>query len=93
MATRGWHKISIGWYRYTNAAGKTLAYAERYRSFWDVRVLPLADAAQAVTLSASPSTLREAKEVAERAYASLSESALSRQEAALRLHGHPQEGK
>lgn len=85
---RGWHRISAGWYRYTNAADKTLAYAERHRSLWDVDVLPLGDAAQAVRLSESPHTLREAKGLAERAYPSLTKSALARQSEALTRHGH-----
>lgn len=68
MAAKGWHKITTGWYRYTNAAGKTLAYAEKYRSFWNVTVLPAAEDALALKLSASPSTLREAKQIAETVY-------------------------
>lgn len=85
--TRGWHKITTGWYRYTNAAGKTLAYAERYRSFWNVTVLPMADDAQQVHLSASPATFREAKSVAETAYLHLTKLALARQAEALAWHG------
>lgn len=76
MATKGWHRISRGWYQYTNAAGKTLAYAERYRSFWNVTVLPMADQARKVDLSASPPTLREAKSVAEIAYKHLTVQAI-----------------
>lgn len=83
MATKGWHQINTGWYRYTNAAGKTLAYAERYRSFWNVTVLPLADAARSFKLSESPKTLREAKGLAERAYLSSSKACLEEDAAAL----------
>ena len=86
--TAGWHRIDAGWYSYTNAAGKTLAYAQRYRSFWNVTVLPMADAAQQVTLSESPKTLRESKGLAQRAYLSLTKSALERQAAVLAKHGH-----
>ena len=81
-----WTMILPGWYRYTNSAGKTLAYAERYRSFWNVTVLPMADAAQAVKLSESPKTLCDAKGLAERSYGSLTRSALIRQNEAVAKH-------
>lgn len=68
---RGWHRIMTGWYVYTNAAGKRLAYVQRNRSFWDVTVLPMGDPAREITLTASPHTYREAKALAESQYKSL----------------------
>jgi hypothetical protein len=76
--TGGWRKIQAGWYEYTNAAGKVLAYIERSGSVWVSRVLPMADEAQAVTLSGAPRTLAEAKDQAERGYKSLTISAIRR---------------
>lgn len=86
--TAGWHRISTGWYEYTNAASKTLAYVQRNHGQWDVTVLPMADDDQHVTLSECPKTYREAKGLAERAYLSLTKSALARQAEALKKHGH-----
>ena len=63
-----WTRIHAGWYRYTNAAGIELAYIERYRSFWNIRVLPCGDQAAAFDLTASPKTMREARKLAEIAY-------------------------
>lgn len=72
----GWRKIQAGWYEYTNAAGKVLAYIEKSGGRWVSRVLPMADQARAVTLSAPPRTLAEAKGQAERGYKSLTISAV-----------------
>lgn len=88
MAKAGWHRIMTGWYRYDNAAGKTLAYVQRYRSFWNVQILVMADAAQTVSLSESPHTLREAKGLAERSYRSLTKAAIARSNESLAKHGH-----
>lgn len=77
--TRGWHRILSGWYKYTNAAGKTLAFAEKSRGFWAVTVLPMADPAQEIRLSATPRTLRDAKQVAETVYKHQTALALKRQ--------------
>lgn len=71
---RGWHRILTGWYKYTNSAGKVLAYVERSRGHWNVTVLPLADDARSFTLSESPHTYAEAKRLAEKAYKTSSEA-------------------
>lgn len=81
MAQRGWHKITRGWYQYTNAAGKVLAFAERTGSTWAVEILPMADAARAVNLSARPGTLADAKVVAENAYKHLTQVCLKEEAA------------
>lgn len=83
----GWRRVMPGMYFYTNAAGKDLALVERYRSFWNITVYVKGDAAQQVTLSASPKTLREAKEIAQRAYLSLTKSQVERDIVAARRAG------
>lgn len=85
-STRGWHKIVSGWYRYTNADGVTLAYAQKYRSFWRVTVLPAGQDALSLRVSDTPGTLREAKAIAERIYKSLTPRVLTEQAAAVAAH-------
>jgi hypothetical protein len=65
---RGWHKITKGLYRYTNAAGKSLAYAGREAGGWEVLVIPMADPAREYKHTTKPSTLRDAKLLAMAAY-------------------------
>jgi hypothetical protein len=63
-AKAGWHRQMAGMYKYVGADGTTLAYVERYRSFWNVAVVTPAY----VKLPDSPHTLREAKSLALAAY-------------------------
>lgn len=68
-STAGWHRVVAGWYRYTNASGKTLAFAERRYGLWDVKVLPMGDDSRAFTPKGPlVKTFREAKVVAQEAY-------------------------
>ncbi|MFF7198288.1 hypothetical protein ACFZAM_31840 [Streptomyces sp. NPDC008079] len=84
--TTGWRQITAGWYGYTNTAGKTLAYVMREGRAWAVTVLPMADAEQRVKLSERARTIKDAQQVAESAYRSLTKSALARQDKALSVH-------
>lgn len=88
QAQGGWRRTMSGMYFYTNAAGKDLAFVERYRSFWNITVYVKGEHAGQVTLSASPKTLREAKRLAENAYKHLTVQALKEERAVLKLHGH-----
>ena len=64
-STRGWHRIGTGYYELTDDAGRTLAFVQKYRSFWNVKVLPGGEAARTVHLPDSPTTYKAAKALAE----------------------------
>jgi hypothetical protein len=85
---KGWGKILKGYYRYTNAAGKTLAIIERTGAHWHVTVFMKGDAAGEVNLSAKPRTMREARALAESSYKSLTVGALKRERAELARLGY-----
>jgi hypothetical protein len=82
--TRGWHRITKGLYRYTNAAGKSLAYAGKEAKGWEVLVIPMADPAREFKHRTKPATLREAKVLAEDAYLSSTLSALAADRATMK---------
>lgn len=75
----GWHRVMVGCYRYTNAAGKTLALVDRQSGFWNVRVYPMGDPARDRLLREPPRTYREAKALAQTEYIAATRAEIKRE--------------